>query len=72
VPRAVDLARLLRKAGVTAGSGGFHASRCPTLLLEPSAMLQEAMVMGVRRFADRAQAIQRTRRPRVDYSTSIC
>ncbi len=54
-PRAVDLAREFREAGVPVSIGGFHVSGCLAMLpgLQPD--LQEAIDMGVSLFAGEAE-----------------
>lgn len=54
-PRAVDLARKFRNAGLQVAIGGFHASGCISMLKEIPADVQEAMDMGVSIFAGEAE-----------------
>jgi len=46
-PRALDLARQFRSAGVTVVAGGFHVSGCLAMLSELPADIKEAMDLGV-------------------------
>ncbi len=46
-PRAMDLARPLRKAGVDVVVGGFHVSGCLAMLPELPADLREAQDLGI-------------------------
>src|SRR5215471_4002121 len=50
-PRAVDIARPLRAAGLPVAIGGFHVSGCLAMLPEISPELQEAMDLGITLFA---------------------
>ena len=50
-PRAMDIARPLRAAGIQVAIGGFHVSGCLAMLPEIPADLQEAMGLGVSLFA---------------------
>ncbi|MFZ0018460.1 MAG: hypothetical protein WAL10_14110, partial [Acetobacteraceae bacterium] len=50
-PRALDIARPLREAGVQVMIGGFHVSGCLAMLPEMQADLQAALDMGVSLFA---------------------
>jgi len=50
-PRALDLARELREAGLQVCIGGFHVSGCLSMLPELPADLQVAMDLGVSLFA---------------------
>ena len=54
-PRAVDIARPLRAAGVPVVIGGFHVSGCLSMLAEMQSDLQEALDMGVSLFAGEAE-----------------
>jgi len=54
-PRAVDIARPLRAAGVPVVIGGFHVSGCLSMLTEMQPDLQEALDMGVSLFAGEAE-----------------
>ena len=54
-PRAMDIARPLRAAGVPVIIGGFHVSGCLSMLLEMHPDLQEALKMGVSLFAGEAE-----------------
>src|SRR6185369_14645709 len=53
-PRAIDLARRFRAAGVQVAIGGFHVSGCIAMLPEMPADLREAMDLGVSLFAGEA------------------
>ncbi|HHM05081.1 MAG TPA: radical SAM protein [Gammaproteobacteria bacterium] len=50
-PRAMDLARKFRAAGVPVAMGGFHVSGCLAMLNEMPADLQEAVDEGISLFA---------------------
>ena len=50
-PRALDLARQFRAAGVSVVIGGFHVSGCISMLPELPADLKEALDLGVTLFA---------------------
>ena len=54
-PRAMDMARVLRKAGVPICIGGFHVSGCLSMLPEIPPELKEAMDLGVSLFAGEAE-----------------
>jgi hypothetical protein len=54
-PRAMDIARPLRAAGVQVCVGGFHVSGCLAMLPQIPAELKEAMDMGVSLFAGEAE-----------------
>ena len=54
-PRAVDIARPLRAAGVPVVIGGFHVSGCLSMLAEMQPDIQEALDMGVSLFAGEAE-----------------
>lgn len=54
-PRAMDIARPLRAAGVQVCVGGFHVSGCLAMLPQIPAELTEAMDMGVSLFAGEAE-----------------
>ena len=54
-PRAVDIARPLRAAGVQVCIGGFHVSGCLAMLPEPTPELCEAMDLGIALFAGEAE-----------------
>ncbi|HXZ17540.1 MAG TPA: radical SAM protein, partial [Roseiarcus sp.] len=54
-PRALDLARQFRKAGLQVAIGGFHVSGCIAMLPEIPAELKEAQAMGVALFAGEAE-----------------
>jgi radical SAM superfamily enzyme YgiQ (UPF0313 family) len=54
-PRAMDLARKFRAAGVTVCLGGFHVSGVLSMLGEITPELQEAMDLGVSLFAGEAE-----------------
>jgi hypothetical protein len=57
-PRALDLARTLRAAGVQVAIGGFHVSGCIAMLSETPAELKEAQAMGVALFAGEAEELR--------------
>ena len=50
-PRALDLARQFRTAGIQVAIGGFHVSACLSMLPELPADLQEALDLGITLFA---------------------
>jgi len=50
-PRALDIARQFRAAGVQVCIGGFHVSGCLAMLPEPPADLREALDLGITLFA---------------------
>jgi radical SAM superfamily enzyme YgiQ (UPF0313 family) len=54
-PRAVDIARPLRAAGVPVIIGGFHVSGCLSMLTEMQPDIQEALDLGVSLFAGEAE-----------------
>ena len=54
-PRAVDIARPLRSAGIPVCIGGFHVSGCIAMLPEVTAELREAMDLGITLFAGEAE-----------------
>ncbi|MBL8574849.1 MAG: radical SAM protein [Hyphomicrobiaceae bacterium] len=54
-PRALDLARPLRAAGIPVCIGGFHVSGCLSMLKTIPAELQEALDLGVSLFAGEAE-----------------
>jgi radical SAM superfamily enzyme YgiQ (UPF0313 family) len=54
-PRAVDIARPLRTAGIHVCIGGFHVSGCIAMLPDVPSELQEAMDLGISLFAGEAE-----------------
>jgi radical SAM superfamily enzyme YgiQ (UPF0313 family) len=54
-PRAVDLARRFRDAGVQVAIGGFHVSGCIAMLPELPPELKEAQALGISLFAGEAE-----------------
>jgi radical SAM superfamily enzyme YgiQ (UPF0313 family) len=54
-PRAMDIARPLRAAGVAVCMGGFHVSGCLAMLPGITPELQEAMDLGISLFAGEAE-----------------
>ena len=54
-PRAMDIARRLRAAGVEVCIGGFHVSGCLAMLPDLPPELREAMDLGVSLFAGEAE-----------------
>ncbi len=54
-PRAMDIARPLRAAGVPVVIGGFHVSGCLSMLTEMQPDLQEALDLGISLFAGEAE-----------------
>jgi pyruvate-formate lyase-activating enzyme len=54
-PRALDVARPLREAGIQVAIGGFHVSGCLAMLPEMQADLKVALDMGCSLFAGEAE-----------------
>lgn len=54
-PRALDLAREFRKAGLPVSIGGFHVSGCISMLKELPPELVEAQTLGIGLFAGEAE-----------------
>jgi radical SAM superfamily enzyme YgiQ (UPF0313 family) len=54
-PRAMDIARALRREGINVCIGGFHVSGCLAMLPERPADLQEALDLGISLFAGEAE-----------------
>ncbi|MGE0418576.1 MAG: radical SAM protein, partial [Acetobacteraceae bacterium] len=54
-PRALDLARRFRAAGVPVAIGGFHVSGVISMLPAPTPELQEAMDLGIALYAGEAE-----------------
>jgi radical SAM superfamily enzyme YgiQ (UPF0313 family) len=54
-PRAMDIARPLRDAGVQVCIGGFHVSGCLSMLPGVTPELQQAMDLGISLFAGEAE-----------------
>src|SRR5579863_5455080 len=54
-PRAMDLARPLRAAGVQVCIGGFHVSGCLAMLPEKPDSLKQALDLGISLFAGEAE-----------------
>jgi hypothetical protein len=54
-PRAMDIARELRAAGIPVCMGGFHVSGCMAMLPELPPELEEALDIGVSLFAGEAE-----------------
>ena len=54
-PRAVDIARPLRAAGIQVCIGGFHVSGCLAMLPEIPPDIREAMDLGISMFAGEAE-----------------
>jgi hypothetical protein len=54
-PRAMDIARPLRAAGIEVCIGGFHVSGTLSMLHEPTPELTEAMNLGISLFAGEAE-----------------
>lgn len=50
-PRALDLARQFRAAGLPVVIGGFHVSGCLSMLPKPTPEIQEALDLGVTLYA---------------------
>lgn len=54
-PRAVDLSRPMRAAGVQVCIGGFHVSGCLSMLAEMPPEMKEAQALGISFFAGEAE-----------------
>src|SRR5262245_30139829 len=54
-PRALDIARSLRAAGIAVVIGGFHVSGCLAMLPELPSDIKEALDMGISIFAGEAE-----------------
>jgi hypothetical protein len=54
-PRALDLGRLFRAAGVPVVMGGFHVSGCLSMLPEITPDLRQALDLGITLFAGEAE-----------------
>jgi pyruvate-formate lyase-activating enzyme len=54
-PRAMDIARVLRRHGIAVVIGGFHVSGCLAMLPEMPPELKEAQELGVMLFAGEAE-----------------
>jgi radical SAM superfamily enzyme YgiQ (UPF0313 family) len=54
-PRALDIARPLRRQGIRVGIGGFHVSGTIAMLAEPDPDVRRAQEMGVFLFAGEAE-----------------
>jgi hypothetical protein len=54
-PRALDLARPLRNAGIPVAMGGFHVSGCLAMLPDLHVDLQQALDLGISLFAGEAE-----------------
>ncbi|MCZ6764665.1 MAG: radical SAM protein, partial [Alphaproteobacteria bacterium] len=54
-PHTMDIARVLRAAGVQVSIGGFHASGCLAMLPELPPDLQEALDLGISIYAGEAE-----------------
>ncbi|WP_235890675.1 B12-binding domain-containing radical SAM protein [Martelella alba] len=54
-PRALDMARRFREAGLTVAIGGFHVSGCIAMLPEMPPELKEAQSLGISLFAGEAE-----------------
>ena len=54
-PRALDLARRFRAAGIPVVMGGFHVSGCISMLPELPPDIQEALALGVTLYAGEAE-----------------
>ena len=55
-PRALDIARAFRAAGIQVAIGGFHVSGCIAMLPALTSELTEALRLGVTLFAGEAEA----------------
>ena len=54
-PRALDIARQFREAGIQVCIGGFHVSGCISMLPELPESLQQALDMGISLYAGEAE-----------------
>jgi radical SAM superfamily enzyme YgiQ (UPF0313 family) len=54
-PRAMDIARILRRHGIAVVIGGFHVSGCVAMLPELPSELKEALALGISLFAGEAE-----------------
>lgn len=54
-PRAVDLARMFRHAGLPVAIGGFHVSGCLAMLPEMPPEMRDAQALGISFFAGEAE-----------------
>ncbi len=54
-PRALDIARPLRKKGIAVAIGGFHVSGTMSMLKDRDPSVQEALDMGISVFAGEAE-----------------
>ena len=54
-PRAMDLARPLRAAGIQVCIGGFHVSGCLSMLPETPPEIRDALALGISIFAGEAE-----------------
>ncbi len=54
-PRAVDLGRVFREAGLQVAIGGFHVSGCMSMLPEMPDDMKEAQALGISFFAGEAE-----------------
>lgn len=79
-PRAMDIARELRAAGIQVAIGGFHVSGCIAMLPELPSDLREAEALGICLFAGEAEgrleellraAHERRLAPRYDFMTDL-
>src|SRR5450631_2078121 len=79
-PRAMDIARPLRAAGIQVCIGGFHVSGCLSMLSELPAELKDAMDLGISLFAGEAEgrfehvlkdAWQRSLKPLYNYMADL-
>ncbi len=79
-PRAMDIARTLRAAGVQVCIGGFHVSGCQTMLPGLRPEIQQAMDLGISIFTGEAEgrlaevlndAYQNRLKPYYDYAADL-
>ena len=54
-PRAMDMARVFRAAGIQVAIGGFHVSGCLAMLPELPVELQQALDLGITLFAGESE-----------------
>ena len=54
-PRAMDIARILRRHGIQVVMGGFHVSGCLAMIPEMTPELKDALDLGITLFAGEAE-----------------
>ena len=70
-PRALDLAREFRAAGVAVAIGGFHVSGCLAMLKEMPVDLREALDLGITLFAGELEGRLEGRRGRMNWNQAV-